>query len=58
MPSLMAGFSQQVQVPLPACGRAVTRSSTVDVIVGSNGSLTGYAGGLGRKKAFLALEAS
>jgi len=26
-------------------------------IVGSNGSLTGYAGGLGRKKAFLALEA-
>jgi methylated-DNA-[protein]-cysteine S-methyltransferase len=27
-------------------------------IVGSNGSLTGYAGGLAKKKAFLALEAA
>ncbi len=27
-------------------------------IVGSNGSLTGYAGGLPRKRAFLALEAT
>src|SRR4051794_935135 len=27
-------------------------------IVGTNGSLTGYAGGLARKKAFLALEAA
>jgi len=27
-------------------------------IVGTNGALTGYAGGLGRKKAFLALEAT
>jgi len=27
-------------------------------IVGTNGSLTGYAGGLSRKKAFLALEAA
>ena len=25
-------------------------------VVGANGSLTGYAGGLGRKKALLALE--
>jgi methylated-DNA-[protein]-cysteine S-methyltransferase len=54
-----AGFPRSARAAGAATGRnPLSVIVPCHRIVGSSGALTGYAGGLGRKRAFLALEAT